>query len=117
MKFLIDAQLPRRLAYHLRDAGYDAVHTLDLSLGNRTPDSEIIEIAMREQRVVMTKDADFVDSFWIARRPPKLLLVSIGNITNAELEAIFLPQVQLLAQTFAVHDFIELTRSRLLVHE
>jgi Domain of unknown function (DUF5615) len=36
MKFLIDAHLPCRLAYLLRSRGHEAVHTLDLSLGDRT---------------------------------------------------------------------------------
>lgn len=30
MKFLIDAQLPRRLAIFMQELGYDAIHTLDL---------------------------------------------------------------------------------------
>jgi predicted nuclease of predicted toxin-antitoxin system len=30
MKFIIDAQLPRRLARFLQGLGYDAIHTLDL---------------------------------------------------------------------------------------
>lgn len=30
MKFLIDAQLPRRLCGQLRQAGFEATHTLDL---------------------------------------------------------------------------------------
>ncbi|MFN8456395.1 MAG: DUF5615 family PIN-like protein [Anaerolineae bacterium] len=63
MKFLIDAQLPRRLVYRLQEAGHDAIHTLDLPLGNRSPDQVISEISEREQRIVMTKDADFVKSF------------------------------------------------------
>jgi predicted nuclease of predicted toxin-antitoxin system len=29
MTFLIDAQLPRRLAYWLQQQGYEAIHTLD----------------------------------------------------------------------------------------
>jgi predicted nuclease of predicted toxin-antitoxin system len=33
MKFLVDAQLPRRLTYRLREAGHDALHTLDLPAG------------------------------------------------------------------------------------
>lgn len=83
MKFLVDAQLPRRLVYRLRDAGYDALHTLDLPLGNRTPDTELNAISMRENRVVVTKDADFVSSFIVSRVPYKLLLISTGNISNA----------------------------------
>jgi len=30
MKFLIDAQLPRRFVIWLTEAGHDALHTLDL---------------------------------------------------------------------------------------
>ena len=90
MKFLIDAQLPRRLADHLRRAGFEAIHTLDLPLGNCTPDTVINELSVHEQYIVVTKDSDFVDSFLLQRRPWKLLLVSTGNITNAELEALFL---------------------------
>ena len=80
MKFLIDAQLPRRLSRLFREAGFDAMHTLDLPLGNRTSDKEINDLSMREQCVVVTKDADFVNSFHLRRQPFKLLLVSTGNI-------------------------------------
>ncbi len=41
MKFLVDAQLPRQLAETLNWRGYDALHTLELPLGNWTSDSEI----------------------------------------------------------------------------
>jgi predicted nuclease of predicted toxin-antitoxin system len=39
MKFIVDAQLPRRLARFLQDSGFDAIHTLDLPQQNTTPDS------------------------------------------------------------------------------
>jgi len=86
MKFLIDAQLPRRLVHRLREAGFEAIHTLDLPLGNRTPDTDINDLSIREHYVVVTKDADFVNSFHLQHKPHKLLLVSTGNIGNAELE-------------------------------
>jgi hypothetical protein len=69
VKFLVDAQLPRRAVGWLAAAGCDAVHTLDLPNGNRTTDVEIIDTADREQRVVVTKDADFVDSHIPSRCP------------------------------------------------
>ena len=45
MKFLIDAQLPQRLAAQLRQAGLEAIHTLDLPGGNRTTDRVINELS------------------------------------------------------------------------
>ncbi len=116
MKFLVDAQLPRRLVYLLREAGHDAVHTLDLPDGNHTSDAEVLNVAASEQRVVVTKDADFVNSFLVARRPEKLLLVSTGNITNADLVALLLPNLAAMVAAFAGSDFVELTRTALVVH-
>jgi len=42
MKFLIDAQLPKRLAAELKQAGFEATHTLELPEGNRTTDQALI---------------------------------------------------------------------------
>lgn len=116
MNFLLDAQLPRRLAHRLRETGYDALHTLDLPNGNRTTDREILAIAEGEHRVVVTKDADFVNSFLVARRPSKLLLISTGNIANRRLDEIFTAALPLLVRTFAEHDFVELSQAALVVH-
>lgn len=81
MKFLVDAHLPRQLAALLLWQGHDAVHTFDLPDGNRTTDKKINELSLTEQRVVITKDADFVNSFLLSLVPYKLRLVSTGNIT------------------------------------
>ena len=116
MNFLVDAHLPRRLAYRLRDAGHDALHTLDLPKRNRTTDAEIHEISARERRVVITKDADFVNSFLTVHKPHKLLLISTGNIANAELEALFVPHISTIVTAFAMYDYIELTRTALFSH-
>ena len=56
MKFLLDAQLPRRLVYRLREAGHEAIHTLDLPDGNRTSDKAINALSVEEGYVVVTKD-------------------------------------------------------------
>ena len=60
MKFIVDAQLPRRLARELAAFGHDVVHTLDLPAANRTHDGDITALAIREKRIVITKDNDFV---------------------------------------------------------
>lgn len=82
MKFLVDAQLPTRLARFLSSSGHDALHTLELPDGNRTTDARIAEIADGSDRVVVTKDRDFRDSHLLTRSPRRLLVVATGNITN-----------------------------------
>jgi len=111
MKWLIDAQLPRRMVGWLASAGCDAVHTLDLPDGNRSTDMQIVEFADREQRVVVTKDADFVNSHLLQGQPAKLLLVSTGNISNRDLEALIVPLIPTLVREFQVNLFLELSRA------
>ena len=114
MRFLVDAQLPRRLALRLQEAGHDALHTLDLPDGNRTTDATISAISAQEQRVVMTKDADFVNSFLLVHQPYKLLPISTGNIKNADLEALLLSHLTSIELEFATHEFLELSRQALI---
>ena len=116
MKFLVDAQLPRRLVQWLQAAGHEAVHTRDLPAGNRTGDATINDISLREQRVVVTKDEDFVDLFLLRRQPYKLLLVATGNISNRELERLFQDNLDSIVQAFETCDFVELDRTALICH-
>jgi len=116
MKFLVDAQLPRRLVQRLRSEGHDALHTLDLERGNRTPDPTVSGVANRDGRVLVTKDADFVSSHLLKGEPRRLLLVSTGNISNADLEALLIANLPELLRSFEVEAFIELTRFSLVIH-
>jgi predicted nuclease of predicted toxin-antitoxin system len=116
MKFIIDAHLPRRLVSRLREAGIEAIHTLDLLMGNRTPDSIINELSIREQYIVITKDADFVNSFLLHHKPYKLLLISTGNISNKELETLFLSNIKQIAENFEMFNFIEINRNDVIYH-
>ena len=117
MKFLVDAQLPRRLCGWLADAGHDALHTLDLPARNRTSDEEVIAVAARDGRVVVTKDDDFVESFFVRGKPDRLLLVTTGNIANSELEALIRTNLEAIVGAFESARFVELGRSELLIHE
>jgi predicted nuclease of predicted toxin-antitoxin system len=116
MKFLVNAQLPKRLASAINDAGHDALHTLDLADGNRTTDAYINELSIRNERIVITKDADFVDSLLLFQRPWKLLLISTGNITNNDLIQLFLPRLHTIVESFQSSSFVELSRNDLIIH-
>lgn len=116
MKFLVDAQLPRRLTQFFQSQGFDAVHTRDLIKENATPDAEINEISIAENRVVITKDADFVQSFLLRQKPYKLLFIVTGNIKNSELEALFRKHLAQIVSLFKAHSYIELGRDSIIVH-
>jgi predicted nuclease of predicted toxin-antitoxin system len=116
MKFLVDAHLPRRLAHRLRAWGHEATHMLNLPRANRTPDEELEDISLREQAIVVTKDADFVNTFTVQRVPYKLLLVSTGNIKNVDLDTLIEQHITDLTQAFESHDFVEITRTMLIIH-
>ncbi len=116
MRWLIDAQLPMRLAHHLRQMGVEVLHTAEMPLGNRTPDEEIKGLSIAQAYVVVTKDNDFVDNLLIHQNVYKLLLVSTGNITNDDLIELFVNYWQLILDSLLQAQFIELTRTGILVH-
>ena len=82
---IFDAQLPRSLKQLFISKGHDCIHTLDLEKRNETPDKIINSISIKQQRIVITKDGDFYDSFLLNREPYKLILVKLGNTSRNEL--------------------------------
>lgn len=82
MKFILDAHLPLALKSWLKSRGHDVVHTRDLPRKNLSDDIEVIKIAVQEERIVISKHSDFFDYFTLKGTPPKLLMITTGNIVN-----------------------------------
>lgn len=116
MRLLVDAQLPERLAGCLTSLGHDVVHTSELADGNRTTDAEIIRLADRDDRVVVTKDHDFLDGHLLNNAPPRLLLVTTGNIRNDDLIALVEAIEPLLVEAFQRSVFVEVNRGAVISH-
>ncbi len=116
MNFLIDANLPRRLVALFIERGHQAFHTLDLSDGNATLDSEVLKVAAEKKCVVTTKDSDFTTFFWLKDEPEKLLLISTGNIKNKELEEVLISNFEQIIKDLSANRFVELTREHVIVH-
>ena len=115
MRFLLDAQLPKRLAIIFAEAGHDVIHTSSLPLGNRTPDKDLIGIAERDQRVIVTKDRDFEFSHLVRGEPSKLLLDTTGNMTNRDLAAVLAESLATIAEAFIHVGYVELTPSSVVI--
>lgn len=82
MKLLLDEDLSRRLVPKLLDAFPGTIHVSAVDL-LRTPDTDIWTYAKQHDFTIITKDDDFLALAHRYGPPPKLIMVEIGNCTNA----------------------------------
>jgi predicted nuclease of predicted toxin-antitoxin system len=113
MKFLLDAQLPPSLKQLFVEKGFDCIHTLDLEDGNDTSDKIINKISVAEQRIVITKDSDFYDSFIIKNKPYKLILVKLGNTPKKEVIQFFKDHFEEIIEKLKVESMVLLSKERI----
>ena len=88
MKFLVDNQLPPVLAQYLQKRGFDSEHVLDVGL-DKALDIDICRYAESKDRILVSKDEDFL---YLAIRPNaklRLLWVQLGNCRTPALLAAF----------------------------
>lgn len=83
MRFIVDAQLPPRLAVWLRAKGHDALHVRELELADR-PDPAIIAKAREIGAVIVTKDADFMHLTGV-EASCSVVWIRFGNATSGDL--------------------------------
>jgi predicted nuclease of predicted toxin-antitoxin system len=98
--FLVDTQLPPALAKFLDKTGYPSKHTSSYPKGYFLKDEEIIEIAKQHTQIIITKDSDFWDNFFLRGYPPDVLLLELGNIKNADLIALFQQNITQIVTSF-----------------
>ena len=111
MKFIVDTQLPPRLAGYLQSKGYDCIHTTYFENGHLLQDAEIILIAIEDGRTIISKDADFSDHYFLRGAPPKILLLQFGNISNSDLIEYFDRYLDFIVQAFeSGSDYVQFSR-------
>jgi len=82
---------------------------------NYTTDNEINSISIDENRVVITKDLDFVDSLLISNTPYKLLYLTTGNITNKVLLEFFSTNIEKIAETLKDAKLVEISLDKITI--
>lgn len=97
--------------------GCDALHTLDLPRGNASTDDEVTDTSDREERIVVTKDADFVQSHILRSRPRRLWLISAGNMHNQDLESLIAKHWSAIQDALTTCRFVELSTIGLILHD
>lgn len=111
IKFVIDARLPFTLKAWFLDRGFDAIHTDDLPKRNRTSDIEIAGIAVTDERILISKDSDFLKLKILHDQPSRLLLITTGNINNKALGILFERNFASIEKLFESFDIVELSNN------
>lgn len=117
MKFLVDANLPFKLALNLKNKGFDVIHTDDLPQKEQTSDREIRQISLEQDRIVISKDSDFLDSHIIIGIPKRFLYISTGNIINRDLIKLVEDNLNKIIDLFSEYNLIELDNNEIIAHE
>lgn len=61
MKFITDENLGIQIPRFLKKLGYDVISAIDVALSK--PDTDILNIANSEDRILLTTDKDFAGKF------------------------------------------------------
>jgi len=85
MKFLCDVHISFKIQKLLVSLGFEAIHINEILDKWYTSDKDICSYADLNDMIVITKDSDFRDSFFIKQTPKKLVKINLGNISNQEL--------------------------------
>lgn len=104
MKCIVDTQLPPRLSHFLNERHIDSTHTSGYEKAQYLSDKEIREIAVSEDRIIITKDSDFFDFYMVKSFPPKVLLLQLGNISNRDLLDYFRKNIAMISAEFDKKD-------------
>ena len=76
MKLLCDANLGRRLAQKLGEAGHDVVRSIH-RIRHDARDEQVLALAAFEDRILITCDSDFGELVFLAGEPPPPAIIYV----------------------------------------
>jgi predicted nuclease of predicted toxin-antitoxin system len=113
VKFLVDECLPPSMAGMLRAAGHDCVHAYELSLGGQ-PDEQIMALADRENRILISADTDFGEL--LANAPvlaPSVILLRRTDKRAGSLAAVVIANLEQVTEDLAAGALIVISDTRI----
>ncbi len=85
MKLRFDQNLVAKLIHQLSDLFPDSKHVKNIAL-DRADDEMVWDYARDHDFLLVSKDADFHQRSFLYEFPPKVLWVTVGNCSTAEIE-------------------------------
>ena len=77
MKFLCDVHISYKIVSFFKENGYEAIHVNTILNSWYTKDSEISEYADNNDFIILSKDSDFRESYFIKHTPKKLIKLDL----------------------------------------
>lgn len=100
MKIVCDVHISFKIVRFLQSQGVETLHVNDVLEGDITKDKDICAYADENDLVVMTKDADFQNSFFLMKTPLKLMKINLGNISTQELIQVLSQNLPTISEAF-----------------
>lgn len=87
LKFLLDANIPRSSAELMRSFGFDVEDVRDIGM-KTAKDQEIIQYALRTERIIVTRDTDFGELLRYPTHPGAIILRLPYTYTSLEINKV-----------------------------
>jgi predicted nuclease of predicted toxin-antitoxin system len=118
MRLLVDANLSPQLVSPLRQSDHDVVHVADIDK-LAASDTEILQIAETEQRVVITADTDFPMMLALRRAssPSVVLLRGVSELTPDDHAGLIVSNLSSVAAALEAGAIVTITPSRVRVRD
>ena len=101
MKFLCDVHISIIFVKFLVSENHNCIHVNTILDKWFTADSEIAKYANTNDLILITKDSDFRNGYYLNKNPKKLIKINLGNISNSDLIEIIkenLPKIEKVSQ-------------------
>ncbi|MEM9932954.1 MAG: DUF5615 family PIN-like protein [Bacteroidota bacterium] len=100
MKILCDVHISKKIVHFFHSKGIEALHVNDILDGDRTKDVAISNYADHNDFIVLTKDADFANTYHLKKIPKRLIKVGLGNLSTKSLKEVLEKNLSEIEQQF-----------------
>jgi len=117
MKLLVDQGLPRSAVQRLREAGVDVLHVAECGFTTAS-DRDILDLAYREGRVVVTLDADFHALLAISgAQGPSVIRVRVERLRGDALATLLRWVLDRCAEDLGSGALVTVTENQMRIHQ
>ena len=117
IRILLDQGLPRSTANHLQDKKWDILHVGDIGL-SKAKDTELIEYARENGRVIITLDSDFHAFLAVTNADsPSVIRIRIEGLKGPDMAILIMqiwPKIKLSVKHGAM---VTVTEKSIRIHE